>query len=1038
MTRFWFLLGFLGVLATPATADDLQGLEFFESQVRPILVNRCQSCHGEAKQKGGLRLDALSTMLKGGDTGPAVVPGKPEDSLIIEAIGYNDDLRMPPKSKLPEAEVATLKRWVERGAPWPVETAARSDKKAFDFAARAKFWSFQPIGDPPVPKTKESQWPLGAIDSFLLEKLESAGLNPNPDADRRTMIRRVTFDLIGLPPTPEEADAFVSDLSPDAYAKLVNRLLSSPRYGERWGRHWLDLVRYAETAGHEFDYETPDAWRYRDYVIKAFNDDLPYDQFILEQLAGDLLAKPRRNADGTNASVVGTGFFFLGEGTHSPVDLRDDQAIRIDNQVEVMGKSLLGLTINCARCHDHKFDPIRQADYYALSGFMKSSRFDHAVIDSPDRYSGKVADLKDRQADLLKSFTRPVTLADRLTTMTKADPAMLQPGHPLFAWASVCGANPENFDKVRADAQTKAKSSGPDTSVLFEDFNQATYVDWNASGTAFGQGPSGLAALHVGEKGLSPVGSGVAHSGLVSDKLTGILRSKSFPIQHRYVHYRAWGKSGRIHMVVNGFEKIRDPIYGQLAVKVDSPTPGWITQDVQMWVGQSAYLELSDGGTVLYDVGPVGYHQGHGYLAVDEIRFSDSAHAPTRPDRIAAGLLDTENSAELISKYERVAEGALYAWRTGDCLPPERAEWLAWLIDQGWIVGDAELMPRIKAYRDVEGTIPSPSFALTMTEGSPEDAPLSIRGNPHTLGEVVPRRPLEVFGGMLATHGNSGSGRLQLAQSIASSTNPLTARVIVNRLWKHHFGVGLVPSTDDFGAMGQTPSHPQLLDHLAQQLIRSGWSIKAMHRLILASHAYQMSSSLDPKSEQVDPTNVLLHRMRVHRLEAEAIRDTILEVSGRIDRTMYGPSVPTHLTPFMEGRGRPSTSGPLDGNGRRSIYLAIRRNFPSPFLLAFDAPQPNTTIGRRNVSNVPAQALCLLNDPFVLAQSGRLADRVMAGRDKPDDRIKMLYQLALSRDPLRAELEEATRFLGTAGGSKEDWRDLCHVLMNSKAFIFVE
>ena len=875
MTRSIWTIALLGALTPPVVADEAAELEFFESKVRPILVERCQSCHAALKQKGGLRLDGKNSMLKGGDSGPALVPGKPDRSLLIEAISYNGDLKMPPKSRLSSAEVATLTQWVERGAPWPAESAQASKKKAFDLVERAKHWSFQPIANPPVPTPKDRSWPAGDVDAFLLTSLEAQGLKPNPDADRRTLIRRLSFDLIGLPPSPAEVKEFLEDKSIDAYTKQVDRLLASPHYGERWARHWLDLVRYAETAGHEFDYETPDAWRYRDYVIEAFNEDLPYNRFVIEQLAGDLLPKPRIHSDGSNISVVGTGFYFLGEGTHSPVDLRDDQAIRIDNQVEVISKTFLGLTVNCARCHDHKFDPIRQADYYALSGFLKSSRFDHAMIDDPARFAQPVEALGKLHPALREQYTGISKFAERLMSLKAVEPAMLEPGHPLFSWLGVRDSS--DFDKKRQELQTKAKASSPDDSVLFEDFNRSTFVDWMASGPAFGQGPSGLAALHVDANGITPVGSGVAHSGLVSDKLTGVLRSKTFAIKHRYVHYRAWGKGGRIHAVVDGFEKIRDPIYGPLVARVDSETPRWISQDLNMWVGRSAYLELSDGGTVLYDVGPVGYHKGDGFLAVDEIRFSDSPHPPRSPDRVSAGLLEVESRDELIDKFTRVAEATLHAWRSGDCVPAERVEWLAWFMGQGWIETGSDLNAMVKTYHELEATMPAPTFALTIADGTPEDAALAIRGNPHTPGETVARRPLEVLGGLHGFHSPSGSGRLAFAESVASSNNPLAARVMINRLWKHHFSVGLVPSTDDFGAMGQVPRHPELLDHLARKFIDSGWSVKAMHRL-LESTFHQVGEPVERDQAGRRDFRRILDQVAMNRLQEHEGANTVVEV----------------------------------------------------------------------------------------------------------------------------------------------------------------
>ncbi|HEY2154173.1 MAG TPA: PSD1 and planctomycete cytochrome C domain-containing protein [Isosphaeraceae bacterium] len=968
--------------ADPPPKADGAAVEFFEKEVRPLLATRCQGCHGPEKQKGGLRLDSRTSVLSGGDSGPAVVPGRPADSLLVEAINYGDQVQMPPKSKLPPAEVATLTRWVATGAPWPIEERKSSTGSAAPgrpWKERESHWSFRPVHRFDPPDVKDTTWAHAPIDRFLLAGLEAKGLKPAPDADRRTWIRRVTFDLIGLPPRPEEVEAFVADGSKDAFEKVVDRLLASPRYGERWARHWLDLVRYAETSGHEFDYEIPDAWRYRDYVIRAFNSDVPYDQFVVEHVAGDLLHAPRRHpSDGTNESILATGFYFMGEGTHSPVDLREEEAGRIDGQIDTLGKAFLGLTLACARCHDHKFDAIRTKDYYGLSGFLKSSRLQHAFLDPPGRDSGAIAELSSIRRELARRLGEPRV-------------------------AGVSSARPRSG--VDSPAVSPTRPQPPDTSetklstdqdgVLFDDFSKPGYEGWFASGEAFGPGPSrsGEWKVHTADKKATLVPAGWAHSGLVSDRLEGVLRSRTFTTEQRFVHVRAMGNGGRINLVLDGFEKIRDPIYGGLTKTVRNDEPRWITFDLEMWRGHRAYVELADGAIVDFTTGLAHRTNGDGYLAVDEIRFSDRAAPPAdKDDRTAAIALD-----------------------------------------------DPALKPLLDRYREAEARIAPPMLGLAVADGSGEDDHVHIRGSTRNLGEVAPRRFLEVFGG--SSSPGSGSGRLELARRIADPANPLTARVIVNRIWKHHFGEGLVRSTDDFGAMGAEPSHPDLLDWLASEFVRDGWSIKRMHRRMVLSRAYRMASIADPESERADPTNKLLHRMNVRRLEAEALRDAMLALSGRLDTTMYGPSVPTHLTAFMEGRGRPSRNGPLDGAGRRTIYLEVRRNFPAPMLLAFDFPTLPACMGRRNVSNVPAQALTLLNDPFVLDQAKAWAGRVRKEEESPEKRLDALYLAGFGRAPDPRERAQSLAFVGSKSHAPGDeaaaWVDLCHVLLNTKDFLFI-
>ncbi|SIO66021.1 Planctomycete cytochrome C [Singulisphaera sp. GP187] len=962
----------LGCFGLSAHADepvkDPTALEFFEKQVRPLFVARCQSCHGAEKQKGHLRLDSRDAILAGGDTGAAIVPGKPVESLLIEAINYGDLYKMPPKSKLPDAEIATLTRWVELGAPWPQQvTAGRSaaTTSVFDLKKRAEHWSFQPLRASSPPAPHQSGWMRSPIDGYILSALEGRGLTPAPEADKQTLIRRLSFDLTGLPPTPAEVEAFLADPSPRAYETVVDRLLASPAYGERWGRHWLDLVRYAETAGHEFDYDAPDAFRYRDYVVRALNADLPYDQFVVEHVAGDLVNPPRRHPTaGFNESILGTGFYFLGEGTHSPVDLREEEASRVDNQIDVLSKTFLGLTVACARCHDHKFDAISTKDYYALSGYLQSSRHQHAFIDPPGPVQAKVAEL-----ETLKRSVRQA-----VGTLSSAAP----------------------------------RASGDGSSLLFEDFNGSDYQGWFVSGTAFGSRPSQGEELLLTWKGGTPFASSVApgqaHSGLVSDRLEGVLRSRTFVLEKRYIHCLASGRHGRLNVVIDGFEKIRSPIYGGLTLEVGSEPLRWFTLDTEMWAGHTAYIELSDGGTVDYTQAKSRYVDGSGFLAVDEIRFSDQAAPPALSASPAVAPVDLSR------------------------------------------IDDSGLQRDLARYRQVEATIPAPTLALAIADGTGEDDRVHIRGSTKTPGEIVPRRFLEAIAGSEQPAPAVGSGRLALARRIVDPTNPLVARVMVNRIWKHHFGQGIVPTPDDFGVMGRTPTHPELLDDLAARFMASGWSIKAMHRLIVLSSTYRMSSQPVEQAESLDPDNQLLHRMNVRRLEAEVIRDTLLAVSGRLDPTLFGPSVPPYLTSFMEGRGRPATSGPLDGDGRRSLYINVRRNFLSPMFLAFDAPSPFSTMGRRNVSNVPAQALTMLNDPFVIGQatlwSERLLARQRAGATRQEI-LRQMYLTAFGRPPTERETVEGLAFLDAQAGSygtandPRAWADLCHVLVNVKEFIYV-
>jgi hypothetical protein len=962
-------------LAAPAAnaADDAPGItqradtEFFETHVRPLLAEKCYRCHGPEKQENELRLDSRAGILAGGLTGPAVVPGKPEESLIVEAIRYEEAVKMPPKAKLEPGQIEAIVRWVESGAHWPGNDPGRSAAPAATagteeiIRGRAGHWSFQPIRRVTPPEVRDTAWPSNAIDRFLLAKHEEHGLRPASQADRRTLIRRLSFDLLGLPPAPAEVEAFVADAAPDAYERLVDRLLASPRHGERWGRHWLDLVRYAETSGHEFDYDIPHAYRYRDYVVRAINDDLPYDQFITEHLAGDLLASPRRDLQtGLNESIVATGFFLLGEGTHSPVDVREEQLRRIDNQIDVLGKAFLGLTIACARCHDHKFDPIRARDYYALAGYMKSARHQQAFLDETEEAR---------------------KLARELRETVRAIAALLEP--------------PPTIDPP-------AKPS-PDPD-LFEDFEKSDHAGWFPSGLAFGDAPSQAGDGRLLPDGrLSLVPPGVAHSGLASDKLQGVLRSRTFTIDRQLIHVLAAGRHGRVQVVIDGFEKIRDPIYGGLIARVETEDAfTWHTLNLSQWIGQRAYIELADGGVADFTGSVTAMAPSEGFIAVDEIRLGDGP----APDR--AGL-----KATLVDPRDGLSD------------PSTRP-----------VLED--LLTRM---RTLSEGIHAPVFAPSLADGTGEDERVLLRGNHKTPSERAPRGFLEVFSGDASseTVGDAGS-RLDLARMLLDPSDPLPARVIVNRLWLHHFGRGLVPTPDDFGHMGQAPAHRELLDWLARELVESGWSLKHIHRLILTSRAFRMVSTPDPASHERDPENRWLHHATIRRLEAEPLRDAMLAAADSLDQRLYGPSVPPHLTEFMQGRGRPAASGPLDGDNCRSLYLGIRRNFVPPFFLAFDFPPPATTMGRRNVSNVPAQALTLLNDPFVIEMSRRWAANVCGRTEESRERrIVRMFETALGRPPAGDELASALRFVESphVDGDLQAWADLAQVLFNHKEFLFI-
>ena len=1042
------LANFLAPAAAPAfPAEDL---EFFEKRIRPLLAERCYECHSaDAKKlKGGLHLDSRDGVLKGGETRPAVVPGQPDKSLLIEAVRYgNQDLQMPPKSRLSETQVADLIEWVKRGAPWPTEaTNQRVAKQGFDVQKRKQeHWSWQPPRAEPVPAVKNPAWSSQPVDRFILAKLEEKQLQPAPAAEPHTLLRRLHFDLTGLPPKPEDIEAFERESSignrQSAIGNLVDRLLASPAYGERWARHWLDLVRYAETRGHEFEPPIPNAYHYRDYLIRALNADVPYNQFVVEHLAGDLLAKPRLNpATGGNESILGTGFWFLGEEVHSPVDIRQDECDRMDNRLDVMSKTFLGMTVACARCHDHKFDAISQRDYYALAGFLISSTYRQVpftALETHREVAAQLAQLRStEQAKLLQATARALRSG---VTGTGVSPSPQASPAPPAQNASGTGVSPS----LR----------------VLVDYSRPGPNDWVQDGWAFGSRPAQPGEIIFGDSEQRPLAGLVTRAAAVRDPAFNRLAAKG--VERDVGTLGDWERSGqtlrtpdatltagslwylvrgpvRAYAAVDSHLIVRGPLHGALLkeFKDDRNQWRWVEHPLAAYRGHRVHVQFSP-------VGPAP-------LAIAMV-----VQADAKPALPAALVVPEANAspAQLATWREKLL-GVLAEMDSGRVSAESAplADWLVQNLDRFCPPGSPERQqlavatkPVLARHAELAARIqPVSVVAPAMLDGSGVDEFLLVRGQPRNPAGVTPRRFLEALTGTQPTSFATGSGRLELAQQIVDPANPFTARVIVNRVWHHLFGRGLVPSVDNFGVLGQPPSHRELLDHLAVHFVRDlNWSVKRLIRELVLTRAYQMSSSpADARAEQLDPENTLLHRMNLRRLEGEAIRDAILAVSGRLDPKVGGPSVMVHLTPFMDGRGKPS-SGPLDGAGRRSLYTSVRRNFLPPMMLAFDMPIPFTTMGRRNVSNVPAQALILMNDPFIVDQTRVWAKR-LASVTEPAERVRQMYLAAFARPPVEAELKDALAFvtaqsqaLGTVPTDERVWADLGHVLFNVKEFIYL-
>lgn len=1067
-------------------ADELpegshQQIQFVRSRVLPLLQARCFQCHQDAADhRGGLLLTSRKAMLRGGDSGPAIVPGKPEESLLVEAIRY-ESFEMPPRSRMPQAEIDILVRWISEGAPWPKEldVAPAPESSAFPLQQRrASHWAWQPIQEPPVPEAGD--WGRVPLDGFVLDRLRKSGLKPAPDADRYTLIRRLYFDLIGIPPTVQQINDFVHNPQNDdaAVETVVDQLLMSPHFGERWGRHWLDLVRYAETLGHEFDYPLHHAWRYRDYVIRAFNEDIGYDQLLLEHVAGDLLPNPRRHpVQQFNESVIGTGFWFLHEDKHAPVDVRAEEAAKIDNQIDVFSKTFLGLTVACARCHDHKFDAISTYDYYALAGFLQSSRRHTAWLDPEQKIAKKLPALQQARRETLAALLPPLQQPEQTTAYLQAalaavatdaassdespvgkanGPASERAGgaaaqqgllpDALEAWgAALRDSSSKHPDHVLSLPATLAQSEDPSDELrrwvdrvreasrsakttLFANFQRGLPNGWFTQGHAFATDVPDRAGVSVDDGRLHVAGNSGVNSARLSHKLRGALTSPTFELGASEILVRVAGRGARMRLIIDGYRmfEFNGLLFGGVQQKID--TDGefhWLrfAGDTHRYRGHRMYIEFLD--------------DGDGWFDVQEVRFAEAAGVPPPEATVSPFNLQLAEDIDVSASREQTLQ--VWARRAHQ----QQLLATALLVGRRASSGVAAYQhPATESWLQVAADVAVPVPVIAITDGTPEDEVVFIRGNHRNPGEIAHRQILTALKTTTGVPRFEGSGRRELAEQMIAPENPLVARVAVNRIWHHLFGRGIVESTDNFGVLGKRPTHPRLLDHLATQFRRNGWSFKQMIKMIALSRTYRQSSQRSPAGEATDPNNLLLHRANIRRLQGEAVRDAILAVSGRLDPKRFGPPVPIRLNSFLQGRGRPRTNGPVDGEGRRSIYLSVYRNFLNPFMQAFDVPAPVSTTGRRTVSNVPAQALILLNNEFVAQQAKLWAARLtQRGDSQTAHALNSLawFQL-LGRPASDDELQPLLEFAGgkDAEISQETMSDICHVLLNSKEFLFLK
>jgi Protein of unknown function (DUF1553)/Protein of unknown function (DUF1549)/Planctomycete cytochrome C len=981
-------------------ADD--GIDLFESKIRPILVKRCEKCHGEKKQEGGLRLDQKAGWARGGDQGPAIVPGKPHESLLVKAVSYADEaLQMPPGGKLPEREVEALLDWVKRGAADPRD-AGPVKLGGMTLSDAKNFWSLQPVKRPSVPgRTRRAANAGNAIDSFVLARLDRAGISPLLPTDKRTLIRRATYDLTGLPPTREELEQFLKDDAEDAFSRVVDRLLASPHYGEHWGRHWLDLVRYADTAGENTDHPLPHAWKYRNWVIAAFNRDMPYDAFVQDQIAGDILA-PKAPPSAYEDHIVATGFLAIARRFGHDID--KDMYLTHEDVIDTMGKVFLGMSIGCARCHAHKYDPISAEDYYALYGILESTRFS---------FPGCEPDPKPRDLVPLK----PARLWDQIIT-------------PFRKRLAVLDAELRKIDEEQAALPKRRAGAFPGSSRILA---QGAIDDSGSQVVSTADGKK-LIRLEV-EVGqmlellVTPRGNHGADSTLVEWEIDETDGAK-----------RHWSLT-------------RDAMSDLL---IRNPEPG-SQREAATWY----FVDARDGKKLLGEsIRDLAGNSGlHAWRNGDTP--SVFVNASDRPIRVWTSL-----SPQSFFVHPAADGPVAVAWsspisgtvtmtaRIADAHPGGsdgvgwRLEWLEkGVADELRALGELATKRQATARERalVVASQPRNEVAYAVTEGTPHDTRLQMRGDPEKPGPVVPRRWLEVLGGYSVAPG-AGSGRSQLAGWLTAPANPLAARVMANRIWQYHFGKGLVRTPNDFGSRGLLPTHPELLDWLAAELVESGWRIKPLHRLIMLSDAYRRSSSASsPPQREVDPENQLYWRFERRRLSAEELRDSLLEVSGQLDCTSGGPH------PFPpESSWSFTQHNPFSADyetRKRGVYLMVQRNRRDPFLTLFDGADPNATTPERQETTVPPQALYVLNAFFFHEQAGKLADALLAEPDEVN-RVELGFRSVLQRSPTVAERERAKEFLvayikelrdvPAAEKPRLAWSAWARVLLGSNEFMYLD
>ena len=1198
--------------------DEGAALELFEKKIRPVLVERCYKCHsaGSKKLKGKLRLDNLEGLRKGGESGAAITPGKPAESLVLSALRY-DELKMPPGGKLPEAVAKDFETWIQLGAPVPDSFGSPAPVTAaettIDWKEEAGFWSFRPLTDYPVEQANGGVPPRNRIDSYVFSQLAGRKLRPRGEADRRTLIRRLTYNLIGLPPTPAEINDFVSDKDPRAWDNLVTRLLASPHYGERWGRHWLDVVRYADSNGADENKSYPLAYHYRNYVIDAFNQDLPFDEFVREQLAGDLLPDPR-DAAITNRRLTATTYLAMGIKIDAEKDGEKKRSDIIDEQIDTISRSLLGVTVACARCHDHKFDPIPTTDYYAMAGVLRSTDLANRKLDSGEKQGlqkeierlGKDLEEMRSQADARIAGEARKKIAaylehaigvlqwQRHSVPTALQVALADTAAAPYTPASST-VNIEQISRLQLLREAETYNRGtarPDENygkgigiisdkgapLTWAEYDlelpeEGTYqVEFRYAAAASRPGKLSVNGKVVNEKSMAQVtGSWYPDSqkwfvegrykfnagrntlrfeaaGLMShlDKLVvARVRALSAPVTEAESFQRGNVKPYTSDDVVYISDPANTASVYFMEYDIEAPVDGTYSLLLRYAALESRPMALSIDGKVISEKALAktsgGWDAAHQrWHREAEFELSAGGHtlrferkgAVSHLDQLrlvppAASNRDLPSPAQLATR-NKLDLGALHQWARfiATQARPNAPFYLLENLSHGrenFVEGNKESLAMRKPGNPISRELLTPvpkipgEFAaragllvtaalaedripmleplhqaltgkqgpftpyrhttthysrgeqeavnalsqsisklenkakslptitvMAVKDASATDHPVYIRGNHLQKGPIVPRRFLTIVEGLeQAEYPEKQSGRLRLANSIVSPSNPLTARVIANRVWRWHFGRALVKTTENFGHSGEQPSHPELLDHLALKLIEFKWSIKKLNRYIVSSHTYRMGGSYAPQSAAIDPGNRWYWRFQPRRLEAEVIRDAFLFTAGRLDRTLGGGPTTKVRSQDPSPENLRQNRAFYESSRRRSVYLPIIRTNVYKLFTLFDFPNPAAPTGNRTTTTVPTQALFLMNNPWMNELAGDIAKNVTATLKTDRERFSYLYESLLGRLPEEDDLTAAENLLETVREQADleklplaDWQALCHTMLMSSEFLY--